>query len=89
MLNIMGTIDKPTKGRVTLCGTSFFFYFNNKFMNISYYYFLEITPKTTDDELAQIRLEHLFDYLYNSQFILIFYFTNLVLEDLCFKLSTF
>lgn len=37
-------------------------------MNIYYYHFLEITPKTTDDELAQIRLEHLFDYLYNSKF---------------------
>ncbi|KAH7821247.1 putative non-transporter ABC protein [Monocercomonoides exilis] len=40
MLNIMGTIDKPTKGRVSLCGT-------------------KITPRTTDDELAKIRLEHL------------------------------
>lgn len=40
MLNIMGTIDKPTKGRVTLCSKL-------------------ITPRTTDDELANIRLENL------------------------------
>ncbi|KAA6401655.1 MAG: ABC transporter ATP-binding protein [Streblomastix strix] len=40
MLNIIGTIDKPTKGRVTLCGQ-------------------QITPKTSDDDLARIRLENL------------------------------
>lgn len=40
MLNIMGTIDKPTKGRVTLCRKI-------------------ITPRTSDDELANIRLEDL------------------------------
>ncbi|KAK2958728.1 putative ABC transporter H family member 2 [Blattamonas nauphoetae] len=40
LLNIIGTIDKPTKGRITLCGK-------------------QITPRTTDDELATIRLKHL------------------------------
>jgi putative ABC transport system ATP-binding protein len=40
MLNIIGTIDKPTKGRITLCGKP-------------------ITPRTSDDELAKIRLENL------------------------------
>ncbi|KAJ4457336.1 putative ABC transporter H family member 2 [Paratrimastix pyriformis] len=38
LLNIIGTIDKPTKGRLSLCGT-------------------HVTPRTSDDELAQIRLE--------------------------------
>lgn len=40
MLNIIGTIDKPTKGRVTICKKI-------------------ITPRTSDDELARIRLENL------------------------------
>ncbi|KAA6384539.1 MAG: ABC transporter ATP-binding protein [Streblomastix strix] len=40
MLNIIGTIDKPTKGKITLCGKL-------------------ITPKTSDDDLAKIRLQNL------------------------------
>lgn len=40
MLNIFGTIDKPTKGDVTICGK-------------------RISSKTTDTDIARLRLRHL------------------------------
>jgi putative ABC transport system ATP-binding protein len=41
MLNVLGTIDKPTKGDITLCDTV-------------------VNAKTTDDELAYLRLKKMY-----------------------------
>lgn len=50
MLNIIGTIDKPTKGELRLCGTSFYFFF-------VFLILLGITQNTKDVELSLIRLQ--------------------------------
>ena len=46
MLNAIGTIDKPTRGDITVCGT-------------------RIDAKTTDAELARIRL-HALGFVFQS-----------------------
>lgn len=70
MLNIIGTIDKPTKGEMILCGKSkfiifslwafIFFFFMSQKSNLKINFISVINHKTDDLTLAMIRLKKMY-----------------------------
>lgn len=61
MLNIMGTIDKPTKGELRLCGISMLqsIIMKEREREIAYYRWvcIGVTQNTKDSDLSKIRLQ--------------------------------
>lgn len=60
LLNIAGTIDKPTKGELYLCGHSMSFFSSSiSFLILNS---LGIDSQTSDEVLSYLRLKKLYDF---------------------------